>query len=275
MVQSDRTNNPSYGRATEVNPTADVPTADLFGFRYIGSDPDDDIDSHLGFGFGFDDMPRDNDEHFGFRLPQHHVAPSEKPMPSDTGGYSEIIKMLKAAEERSKANVTQADLEKVANSVAAGFKELGNRMDGAEATLRMHAIAIKTLDDRQSSGSGSGPVANLSSLRNVSYAPRRMSPMPQAIDVEKTAGGGIKIADGAQWDKVIRRLDDQEQALGEIEAERDAAKAAEHLANERQAAVQEYANKQTKRVKKLVAALIAGGPTIGAAVHFLLKYFHQ
>ena len=37
----------------------------------------------------------------------------------------------------------------------------------------------------------------------------------------------------------------------------------------------EYAGKQRKLVKKLVAALIAGGPTLGAAMHYLLKWLHQ
>jgi len=186
-------------------------------------------------------------------------------MPNDT---TEIIRLLKAAELRSRENVTREDLTNVADTVTTGFRELGTRLDGVEGQVRAHAIAIKAIDER-TGGSSSVNV----SLR--SYAPRRMSPMPQTIDVEKTAGGGIKITDGAQWDKIVKRLDEQEKALGEIEAERDAAKEAERTAQDRQAGAMEYAGKQRKLVKKLVAALIAGGPTLGAAMHYLLKWLHQ
>jgi hypothetical protein len=184
-------------------------------------------------------------------------------MPNDT---TEIIRLLKAAEQRSRENVTREDLTNVADTVTNGFRDLGTRLDGVEGQVRAHAIAIRAIDERTGGG---GNV----SLR--SYAPRRMSPMPQTIDIEKTAGGGIKITDGAQWEKVVKRLDDQEKALSEIEAERDAAKAAERTAQERQGAVTEYATKQRKLIKKLVAALIAGGPTLGAAMHYLLKWLHQ
>jgi hypothetical protein len=190
--------------------------------------------------------------------------PSESLMPNDT---AEIIRLLKAAEQRSKENITREDLTSVADTVTKGFREIGTRLDEVEGQVRAHAIAIRAIDER-TGGSGS----NIS-LR--SYAPRRMSPMPQTIDIEKTAGGGIKITDGAQWEKIVKRLDDQEKALAEIEAERDAAKAAERTAQERQGAVTEYATKQRKLIKKLVAALIAGGPTLGAAMHYLLKWLHQ
>jgi hypothetical protein len=99
--------------------------------------------------------------------------------------------------------------------------------------------------------------------------------MPQTIDVEKTAGGGIKITDGAQWEKVVKRLDDQEKAVSELEDAAARAKDGERIAQERQGAVQEYANKQRRLVKTLAAALVAGGPILGAAAHYLLNWLHQ
>ena len=238
-------------RTEWVTHTADVPKTDPSLFRYVS------------LGRFDDDMPDDN---FGLRLPKHPAAPpTESLMPNDT---SEIIRLLKAAELRSKQNVTREDLTDVANTVTNGFRDLGTRLDGVEGQVRAHAIAIKAIDER----TGGNSSVNVS-LR--SYAPRRMSPMPQTIDVEKTAGGGIKITDGAQWEKVVKRLDDQEKALAEIEAERDAAKDAERTAQDRQGGAMEYAKKQRKLVKQMIAALVAGGPALGAAMHYLLKWLHQ
>ena len=231
--------------------------------RGVNQTVDSSTNFYVNLSGSNDDMPDDDD--FGLRLPPHPAAPpSESLMSNDT---AEIIRLLREAEKRSKQSVTREDLTNVADTVTNGFRDLGTRLDGVEGQVRAHAIAIKAIDER-TGGSGSAV-----SLR--SYAPRRMSPMPQTIDVEKTAGGGIKITDGAQWEKVVKRLDDQEKAIAEIEAERDAAKAAERTAQERQGAVTEYATKQRRLVKKLVAALVAGGPTLGAAMHYLLKWLHQ
>lgn len=190
-------------------------------------------------------------------------------MPPTDKDTAEIIRLLKQAEqERSKA-VTQGDLAALTNTVMGGIQavktELTSRIDIVEGQVKVHTLAFKAIE--------MGGIPNVAVNRSI--APRRMSPMPQTIDVEKTAGGGIKITDGAQWEKVLKRLDEQEKALDTIEAERDAAKAAERTAQERQGAVTEYATKQRKLVKKLIAALVAGGPLLGAAAHYLLNWLHQ
>ena len=220
-------------------PTPGAPKTDPSLFRYMG--------------------PGD----FGLRLPPHPVA-TEGLMTTDKE-TAEIIRLLRTAEVRSRETVTHGDLTIVSNTVMAGLREVGVRLDAHEGQLRAHAVWIKAIDDRTGGTLSMRPPL-----------PRRMvTPMPENIDVEKTAGGGIRITDGAQWEKVLRRLDDQEKAIDTLEESEQAAKTAERTAQERQGGALEYATKQRKLVKKLIAALVAGGPVLVTVSHYILKWLQQ
>ena len=230
------------------------------------------------------DMP--DDDLFGLRLPPHPAAPAstENLMPpTDKESIAEIINLLKRAEKRSEEAVTQGDLTALANTVMGGIREvetkLTSRLETVEGTVRVHALALKAMDDRTG---GTGAI----NLR-TSSAPRRMSPMPQTISVEETAGGGIKITDGSQFTGLIKRLDEQEKTLalyGEREAaaeERERiAEEGQRIAQIRQGAVQEYADKleeKSKRNVRLFRRILFGAavPVIIALAHLVQAYIAE
>jgi hypothetical protein len=194
-------------------------------------------------------------------------------MPDDT---AEIIRMLREAEKRSAANATQADLQNVSNSLMGGLREVGGRIDTLAATVNNHAVVIDQLGQRVAI------VEKTAIAKPASLIPRRMSPSPMpAYDPEKTEGGR-RIVPADKWNEFETTLKVHAAALEQLEEERDKAKEAEKRAQERQADIAEYAaslelkaKKSKKRITKIIGALVAAGPVIGTAVHYLLEYLHN
>jgi hypothetical protein len=233
---------------------------------------------YASLGRSDDEMP--DDDNFGLRLPVHPTAPStESLMPTDKD-TAEIIQLLKNAEVRSAKAVTNADFTNLANTVMEGIRDvetkLTARIETVEGVVQVHALALRAMADR------TGGTSNMVNVRSNSSVPRRMSPMPQTINVEQTSGGGIKITDGTQWEKVLKRLDDQEKAITVMEEREASAQEAAYLAQVRQGAVQEYATKLEEKSKKnarLYKRLTMAGavPVLVAIVHLIQAYIlgHQ
>jgi hypothetical protein len=205
--------------------------------------------------------------------------PKQPPTEND---IAEVIRLLQEAKTEREKAVTKGNLEDLATTVMGGIREvetkLTARIDTVEGHVRVHALAIRAIDERTG-----GSTSNMINVR-ASSAPRRMSPMPQAISVEQTAGGGIRIQDGAQFDKLCKRLDDQEKTIAEITEREVAAQERERVAEEgkriaqiRQGAVQEYADKleaKNKKERRLYKRLAMGAavPVLAAVVHLVQAY---
>lgn len=258
------------------------------------------------------DRDRDSKDRgtFGLRLPRNPVAPSERPMaiePSDIPGLlQEQIKLLRSAEEERKKNVTRGDLAALSTNLLAAVATTDKKVDAVaqsighlQGQLGTQGIAIAAVNDRVAGIDSRVKIIEQIRTVGMSAPPRRMSPMPKTYKPDETSPGGRVAFDKAEWEEmqeqqeeVLSSLQKHEEELASIQVERNAAKAAEaeakekeRVAQDRQATIAEYAAGLEKKAAALAAEAkkkraryiklaIAIAPTLSALGAAAAHYFH-
>jgi hypothetical protein len=210
-------------------------------------------------------------------------------MTDKTDDILQAVRALSADLRVAPKHATAEQVERIANVALENHKALNKKIDdvygsldgrivGVEKRLSTHDIALDSVHAK---------------IMRVSMPPvRSMSPLPRKYDFkpeETSPGGGLRIA-REDWEQAQEQIDETASQVAALLAERDAARAAELKAQERQAAVQAYVLKQEqeaakqaeeaevqrrkdaktrRQLLKIIAGLAAAGPTIGAVVHWL------
>lgn len=205
-------------------------------------------------------MPPPSDE-FMLRLPPHSVAPSSPPSGSEMPNEhdtAELIRLLKKAEVNAGKVITQGALDAAVGQTNANFNKVaGTIMEKVVAVEKKVDLVADRVDIHDST------------LATLIRARSHSTPMPRSYDPEETSPGGHLKVRPDEWLTIQDRI-------ATIEKERDAERDKTIKAQERQAAIEEYARgletkatKRTFRAVKIVAALTPLLLGLGAgAAHF-------
>jgi len=199
--------------------------------------------------------------------------PTREPMPKDDekSGIDLVLEKLDGLASREMIIRMQSqqvkDKEEIMASIAGLRTETRTEVASLRAVQDTVALALSQVSDR---------VKKLEVVRNVSGAPRSMSPMPFRLDLPKD--GKMPAEEANKLVDRVKELEPLVQSLNadlhvvlserdEAKKKADAAAVDSRVAQERQAAVQKYAMDLEKEAKKKRAKLLKiGGALLPVAI---------
>lgn len=186
--------------------------------------------------------------------PDYHPPPQEKQMPTDPSlesmttpdGVRLILEKLEKLAPSDLIRTLQGQMVTDKGEILSKIAELRLETRTEIASLRAANdttnIALNSLDKQVNTLDG-----RVKKIESRSMPPRySSSPMPQRYDLAAAAAGGLPPV----TEKLVERLNELESSLHEVLEERDAAKKESFLAQERQGAVQKYANDKEKEARE-------------------------